>query len=73
MFSKMWSENIPVFSYKTSGVIHPERLHLSPQSSENLLVIAAGILVYGYLSMGGHIQEAEKANTAVMGAFVGPP
>jgi hypothetical protein len=41
----MWSENIPVFSYKTSGVIHPEGLHLPPQSSENLLVISAGILV----------------------------
>jgi hypothetical protein len=44
MFSKMWSENIPLFSYKTSGVIHPEGLHLTPQSSENLL-ISAGILV----------------------------
>jgi hypothetical protein len=48
IFSKMWSENIPVFSYRIPGVIHPEGAASyppPPQSSENLLVISVGILV----------------------------
>ena len=36
-------------------------------------MISDGILLYVYISMGGHIiPEAEKVNTVVMEAFVRP-
>ena len=43
------------------------------QSSGTLCVISDGILLYEYISMGGHIiTEVEKVNPAVMDAFERP-
>jgi hypothetical protein len=44
------------------------------QSSGTPCAIYEGILLCGYISMGGHIiPEAEKANTSVTDALARPP
>lgn len=54
-------------------VIHPVGLHLTLQSSENLLEISDGILVYARLSMGGDIIPEQKRQAQLLWVLLQGP
>jgi len=69
IFSKMWSENISNIFVK--DCCHPFSKATSyPPVISNPFAIADDILLYGQITMGGHIIPAtEKINTAFLDAF----
>jgi hypothetical protein len=73
IFSKIRAKTLPIYLYTTSAAIRPVRPCPTLQLSGTLFVITEGILLYGYISMGGYIiTEAEKANKGVVDAFARP-